>query len=127
MKKVKIHDMIFCEKEGEMMGAGNQADLKRQETLKAIETLSLLDDDLMTLAFDRNIEATELLLNVILQRDDLKVLEVVAQREYKNPMSSGRSITIDIYAVDGMERFMILKSSGHLPGQMATGRGSIAV
>lgn len=100
LKKGKIHDMIFYEKEGEMMGAGNQADLKRQETLKAIETLSLLDDDLMTLAFDRNIEATELLLNVILQRDDLKVLEVAAQREYKNPMSSGRSIIIDIYAED---------------------------
>mgnify|MGYP007025237726 CR=1 FL=1 len=55
----------------------------------------------MTLVFDRNIEATELLLNVILQRNDLKVLEVVGQREYKNPMSGGRSITIDIYAVDG--------------------------
>ena len=41
LKKGKIHDMIFCEKEGKMMGAGNQADLKRQETLKAIETLSL--------------------------------------------------------------------------------------
>lgn len=42
-----------------------------------------------------------ILLNVILQRNDLKVLEVVAQREYKNPVSGGRSITIDIYAVDG--------------------------
>ena len=50
--------------------------------------------------FDGNKEATELLLNVILRRDDLKVLEVVAQREYKNPMSGGRSITIDIYAED---------------------------
>lgn len=55
----------------------------------------------MTLVFDRNVEATELLLNVILQRSDLRVLEVVAQREYKNPMSGGRSISIDIYAVDG--------------------------
>ena len=42
-----------------------------------------------------------ILLNVILQRNDLKVLEVVAQREYKNPVSGGRSITIDIYTVDG--------------------------
>lgn len=58
----------------------------------------------MTLVFDRNVEATELLLNVILQRDDLKVLEVVAQREYKNPMSGGCSITIDIYAVDGNDK-----------------------
>lgn len=82
------------------MAVCNQVDLKREETLKAIETLSLLDDNLMTLVFDRNIEAAELLLNVILQRNDLKVLEVVAQREYRNPMSGGRSITIDIYAKD---------------------------
>ena len=83
------------------MISGNQTDLKRKETLKVIETLSLLDDNLMTLVFDRNIEATELLLNVILQRDDLRVLEVVAQREYKNLLPDGRSLTLDIYAVDG--------------------------
>ena len=89
------------EKEGGLIAVDNRADLKRKETLKAIETLSLLDDNLMTLVFDRNIEATELLLNVILQRDDLKVLEVVAQREYKNLLPDGRSLTLDIYAVDG--------------------------
>ncbi len=100
LKKVGNHGMIICEKKGGMMNSGNQADVKRKETLKAIETLSLLDDNLMTLVFDRNIEATELLLNVILQRDDLKVLEVVAQREYKNLLPDGRSLTIDIYAVD---------------------------
>lgn len=83
------------------MEAKNQTDLKKKETLEAIEKLSLMDDNLMTLVFDRNIEATELLLNVILGRDDLKVLEVVGQREYKNPMHGGRSITIDIYARDG--------------------------
>lgn len=57
-------------------------------------------NDLMTLVFDRNIEATKLLLNIILQRDDLTVIEVVAQREYKNSMAKGCSIIIDIYAVD---------------------------
>lgn len=77
-----------------------QKQLERKETLEAIKKLNLLDDNLMTLVFDRNIEAAELLLNVILQRNDLKVLEVIAQREYKNPMSGGRSITIDIYAKD---------------------------
>lgn len=97
----EIRDMIFNEKAGGLMETEKQADLKREETLKAIEQLCLLDDNLMILAFDRNIEATELLLNVILQRNDLKVLEVVAQREYKNPVSGGRSIIIDIYAVDG--------------------------
>ena len=33
--------------------------------------------------------------------NDLKVLEVAAQREYKNPVSGGRSITINIYVADG--------------------------
>lgn len=101
MKKRIIHDMIFNEKAGDLMDAQSQSNLKKKETLEAIEKLCLLDDNLMTLVFDRNIEATELLLNIILQRDDLKVLEAVAQREYKNPMSGGRSITIDIYARDG--------------------------
>ena len=101
MKKRIIHDMIFNEKAGNLMNAKSQSNLKKKETLEAIEKLCLLDDNLMTLVFDRNIEATELLLNIILQRDDLKVLEAVAQREYKNPMSGGRSITIDIYARDG--------------------------
>ena len=77
------------------MDAENQIGVKRTEELDAVAKLCLLDDDLMTLVFDRNIEATELLLNVILQRNDLKVLEVVAQREYKNPMTGGGSIAVD--------------------------------
>ena len=96
--------MIFNEKVGDLMDTKEQMDLKKEETLAAIRKLCLLDDNLMTLVFDRNIEATELLLNVILQRNDLRVLEVVAQREYKNPMPNGRSITIDIYAVDGNDK-----------------------
>lgn len=126
LKKVGNHGMIICEKKGGMMNSGNQADVKRKETLKAIETLSLLDDNLMTLVFDRNIEATELLLNVILQRDDLKVLEVVAQREYKNLLPDGRSLTIDILRWIRKIRFMTLRYSGHRQGRMFTGQGSIA-
>ncbi len=84
-----------------MAAVDGARDGKRDKILKVIEDLSLFDDDLMTLVFDKNVLATGLLLNIILQRDDLKVIEAVAQREYKNPMAGGRSITIDIYAVDG--------------------------
>lgn len=84
------------------MAVRNEIDLKRKEELEAIEKLCLLDDNLMTVVFDRNIEATEFLLNIILQREDLKVLEVVSQREYKNPMTGGRSIILDIYAKDSL-------------------------
>lgn len=82
----------------------DQMERKGKETLKAIEKLSLMDDNLMTLVFDRNIEATELLLKVILGRNDLMVMEVVGQREYKNPMPGGRSVTIDIYARDSDDK-----------------------
>ena len=61
--------------------ASEMLDTRMQENLQIISKLRLLDDDLMNLVFDKNIEATELLLNIILQRSDLKVLEVVAQRE----------------------------------------------
>ncbi len=40
--------------------------IKMQETLQMIEGLRLMDDNLMSLVFDRNIEATELLLHTIL-------------------------------------------------------------
>ena len=86
------------------MAVVDRNDVEYEEELQAISKLRLLDDDLMTLVFDRNIEATELLLNIILQRSDLKVMEVVAQREYKSPMAGGRSITIDIYAVDAANK-----------------------
>lgn len=104
MKKGKIHDRISNEKAGVLRDNEKRINQRREEVLEAIATLSLLDDNLMTLVFDRNISATELLLNIILQRDDLRVLDVVAQREYKNPVVGGRSIAIDIYAVDGDEK-----------------------
>ena len=95
MKKKHAHDMMVNKKAGDVMDTKNRKVLKRNEVLKAVGEMCLLDDNLMTLVFDRNIEATELLLNIILQRSDLKVLEVVGQREYKNPMSRGRSIIVD--------------------------------
>lgn len=71
-----------------------------EENLKMLAGFRLLDDDFMTMVFDRNIEATELVLNIILGRADMKVLEVIAQREYKSPVTGGRTIELDIYAQD---------------------------
>ena len=38
----------------------------RKENIKMLAGLRLLDDDFMTVVFERNIEATELVLNIIL-------------------------------------------------------------
>lgn len=79
----------------------NTVELKyKEEDLKMLAGFTLLDDDFMTIVFDRNIEATALVLSIILGRNDLKVIEVIAQREYKNPVTGGRSIKLDIYARD---------------------------
>lgn len=60
-----------------------------------------MDDDFMTICFDNYIEGAELLLKVILDRDDLTVLSVKTQKELKNIL--GRSVWLDIYATDRQE------------------------
>mgnify|MGYP004610645881 CR=1 FL=1 len=71
-----------------------------EEDLQMITNFRLMDDDFVTVVFDRNYRAVERVLDVILQRDDLKVLEVVTQREYKNPVTGGRSVKLDVYVED---------------------------
>ena len=68
------------------------------EDLKRIQALRLIDDDFMTIFFDGYIEGTELLLKIILNRDDLKVTDVKTQKQLNN--LDGRSIWLDIYASD---------------------------
>ncbi len=40
---------------------------------RIIDDMDLFDDDLMSMVFDRNTEATELLLKIILKRDDITI------------------------------------------------------
>lgn len=65
-----------------------------------IDDMDLFDDDLMSMVFDSNIPATELLLKIILKQDDINVISVVGQREFKNPIVGGRDIRLDILAKD---------------------------
>lgn len=52
------------------------------------------------MVFQENKEATELLLNILLKRGDIEVMEVITQKEEKNPIIGGRSIVLDIFAKD---------------------------
>ena len=56
-----------------------------EELNKAIDDMTLFDDDLMSKVFDGNKEATELLLRIILERDDIKVLRVKGQVDMRSP------------------------------------------
>lgn len=75
----------------------------RQDTRtveQIVDGMSLFDDDLMSMVFDGNIEATELLLKIILKKDDIQVVSVAGQRELQSPVVGGRDIRLDILAKD---------------------------
>lgn len=71
---------------------------QHEEDLIRISKLRLMDDDFMSKVFDDNIEATQLLLNIILEREDIKVLSVNAQQEFKTVI--GHSVRFDVFATD---------------------------
>ena len=64
-----------------------------------VNELTLFDDDLMSRVFDKNIKATELLLRIILGKK-VRVISVTGQNEMKNHQVGGRSITLDVDAMD---------------------------
>ena len=84
---------------GYILAMNKQNDEERQQLLLSkIAQFRLFDDDFMSKVFEDDIEATEFLLKVILQRDDLKVTESKGQVTIKNLL--GRSVRLDIKAKD---------------------------
>ena len=68
------------------------------KNLERIKRFRLIDDEFMSVCFKDNIECTELVVRIILDRKDIRVNEVHVQHQLKN--LQGRSVTLDIYAVD---------------------------
>jgi len=71
---------------------------RREELIQKIKEFRLLDDDFMSRVFDENIECTELILRIILDKPDIKVDEVHTQKEIRNLL--GHSVRLDINARD---------------------------
>ena len=70
---------------------------KREKNLQRIKQFRLLDDDFMSKVFE-DIACIQLLLQIILNRNDLQVNEVRSQYTIKN--LQGRSVRLDIFAID---------------------------
>ena len=66
--------------------------------LERIKHLRLIDDDLMTVVFSGNKKATELLIKILLNRNDLRVTKSMTQVQMHNLF--GRSVKLDIVAED---------------------------
>lgn len=71
---------------------------QHQEDLQRIRGFRLIDDDFMNACFDGYIEGTELLLRIILNKQDIHVKRVTTQKVMKNLL--GRDIWLDIDADD---------------------------
>lgn len=65
-----------------------------------VDEMTLFDDDLMAMVFNKNIPAAELLLRIILQDERIKVVRVAGQKEIRNAIIGGRSVRLDIEAID---------------------------
>ncbi|MBE5956885.1 MAG: hypothetical protein E7253_10585 [Lachnospiraceae bacterium] len=75
-----------------------EKELRIKRDKQRINALTLMDDDFMTKCFDGDIESVELILRIILKRNDLRVVDVHVQQVIKN--LQGKSKILDIYAHD---------------------------
>ena len=78
------------------------ADDKPLSDLERIKNFRLMDDVFMTKCFESDLECTELVLRIVMERPDLKVERVTVQSVYKN--LQGRSLTLDVDATDSTGR-----------------------
>ncbi|MBD5081548.1 MAG: hypothetical protein HDT44_07290 [Ruminococcaceae bacterium] len=73
----------------------------REEIKKRIKQMCLMDDDFMTMVLQHK-ECAELVLRIILSKKDLTVINCKSQYEINS--LSGRSVRLDVYAVDSEGR-----------------------
>ena len=74
------------------------AERKHQEDLQRIRGFRLLDDDFLTRCFEGNTACAELVLRIVLEMPDLKVIDVHTQVFVENLLN--RSVRLDILATD---------------------------
>ena len=93
--------------------------------LQRIRDFRLMDDDFMTKCFEENIEATELVLRIVLDKPDIKVEKIQTQYSMKN--IKGRSLRLDIYAMDSTGKKYNIEIQRADKGAGAKGQDTIAV
>ena len=75
----------------------------RQKYKKAIDEFCLMDDTFMSVVFSSDLKLAEMLLQIILEDDRIRVVRCTNQYAIKN--LQGHSSTLDIFCVDGKGEF----------------------
>ena len=84
------------------MTVTEEMDRKHQEDLERIKNFRLLDDDFFTKCFEGDTECIELVLRIVLNKSDLKVVDVRTQVFVEN--IENRSVRLDVLATDSEGR-----------------------
>ena len=102
MKIFRLYGSIEIQKrKGKQVGrltVTEQIDQKHQEDLQRLRGFRLLDDDFLTKCFEGDTASIELVLQIVLEKPDLKVLDVRTQVFVENLLN--RSVRLDILATD---------------------------
>ena len=89
----------------------------RQKYKKTIEEFCLMDDTFMSVVFGKDIKLAEMLLQIILEDDKIRVIECTDQYAIKN--LQGHSSTLDIFCIDGKGEYFNVEvqrtNSGAVP------------
>lgn len=75
---------------------------KHEEDLQRLKRFRLLDDDFMTKCFEGDNECIELILRIVIDKQDLKVVDVRTQIFVENLLK--RSVRLDVLATDDFGR-----------------------
>ena len=89
----------IAEKTLEAYNTENGVKQNKKHVGKIVDDMTLFDDELMSRVFADNIDATELMLRIILGRA-IKVTKVTGQYEIKSARMAKRTIKLDIRAID---------------------------
>ena len=73
-----------------------------QQDLERLKSLRYIDDDFMTVCLADNYEGVELILRIVLGREDIIIKSVRTQELLKN--LQGRSAILDVHAIDSTKR-----------------------
>lgn len=77
-----------------------EIDRKHQEDLQRLRGFRLLDDDFFTKCFEGDTECIELILQIVLDKQDLKVVDVRTQVFVENLLN--RSVRLDVLATNSV-------------------------
>lgn len=80
----------------------NTTEQVHQEDLERLKLLRYMDDDFMTVCLADNFEGVELILRILLGREDIIIKSVRTQEPLKN--LQGRSAVLDVHAVDSTDK-----------------------